>query len=111
MTYNPIGRNFNELLATNLDASTTDTETEGLDISQCSLVAMSVAAVSGTHSNHIVTLQCAMVDVDAKYVDTSTTITGEGVQDNVQITAKYVRGKVTTAEGGASVIDITIQAK
>ncbi len=66
-------------------------------------------ANTGGNTTHIVTLQCSLDDTN--WNNTAATVTGVGLQDNTQVSARYVRLKVTTAEGSASTVDVIIQAK
>ena len=106
--YNPIGSRFSSLSESSLNANSTDTVTNSLDISNNKNILLEVSRVSGAHTLHIVTLQCSTND--SKWVDTSIFVTGEGTQQG-SIIAQFVRAKVTTAEGSDSMIDIAIQAK
>lgn len=101
--------NFSELVETGLDANSTSTVTDSLDIKENKKVALSVNGDTGTHNTHIVSLQCS-VD-DTVWTTMSDSITGESVKNNVEVITRYVRAKVTTAEGGVSTVDICIQAK
>jgi len=107
--YNPIGKKFSELIKTGLDSDNTSSVTETFDISENDFLSWQVLAKSGSHSSHILTLQCSFDDVN--WQNTSSTITGVGFKNNVQMTTKYMRVKVTTAEGSASTVDVIIQAK
>ena len=69
-------------------------------------VSMDVKADTGAHANHIVTLQMSFNGTD--WFDTANTITGVGRKTNILCIAPYVQAKVTTVEGGASTIDVTI---
>ena len=109
MGYTPTSsEHFSELKQTGLDANATTTSTT-LDVQDNANVAFSIVGASGTHATHVVTLQCSLDD--SAWQDTSSTVTGVGVVDNVSITTRYVRLKVTTDEGGTSTIDIIIQGK
>lgn len=109
MSYNPTsGEHFSELAEAGIDANATTT-TASLDVKDDLNIAWSVVAATGDHANHIVTLQCSLDN--SAWNDTGSTLTGVGVVDNVSITARYVRLKVTTNEGTASTINIIIQGK
>ena len=109
MGYTPTSsEHFSELKQTGLDANATTTSTS-LDVQDNENVAFSIVAATGTHATHVVTLQCSLDD--SAWQDTTTTQAGVGVKDNVPITTKFVRLKVTTDEGGTSTIDIIIQGK
>lgn len=110
MSYSPVGNSlFTDLSETGLNADSTATVSSSLDIGGAKTVFFSVAANTGTHASHIVTLQCSADG--SSWSDTSSTLTGVGAVDNISIAARHVRLKVTTAEGASSTIDIVIQAK
>jgi len=100
---------FETLEETGKDSNSTSTTTLALDISTCKYVSWNVQAATGTHGTHIITLQCS-VD-SSSWANTSSTLTGLGTQDNIQITTQFVRLKVTTAESATSTVDVVIQAK
>lgn len=109
MAYSPTSsEHFSEVKQTGLDANATTTSTS-LDVKDNENVAYSVVAATGTHATHVITLQCSLDD--SAWQDTPSTITGVGVVDNVSVTTRYVRLKVTTNEGSASTVDIIIQGK
>lgn len=111
MSYSPAGYHpaFVEHAQTGLDSNNTATVSTSLDITGADFVVWNVQAATGTHGTHVITLQCS-VD-DSSWESTLSTLTGVGTKDNVQITARYVRLKVTTAESATSTVDIIIQAK
>lgn len=100
---------FSGIAATGLDANDTATVSDALDISENNFVAYSVQTASGTHASHIVTLQCSLDGTT--WHDSTSTLTRTGFVDNVRTTTRFVRLKISTAEGEASTIDIIIQAK
>lgn len=101
-------RKFSEHTESGIDADT-NSVSSSLEITENDWICYNVLDGSGTHSTHVVTLQCSANNID--WYDTASTITGLGIVDNVQIGARYVRLKVTTVEGATSTIDILIQAK
>jgi len=100
---------FSENTQTGLDANSTSTVSSSLDIAENNWVCYTILANTGTHATHVITLQCSPDDTN--WYNTASTITGVGIIDNVQIGARYVRLKVTTAEGGTSTVDVIIQGK
>jgi hypothetical protein len=94
---------------TGLDANDTSTVSTVLDVLENRYISFDVQDNSGTHSNHVITLQISFDN--STWYNTSSTKTGTGFVENVQVTARYVRLKVTTAEGSASIVDINIHAK
>lgn len=100
---------FSELIQTNIDANALSVSS-WLDIRENTLVSFQVRGNTGSHGSHIVTLQQSF-DKTGDALSTSSTVTGLGIKDNIQISTGFVRLKVTTVEGAASTIDILIQAK
>jgi len=94
---------------TSKDTNSTATVTTGLDISAQQFVAMAVLATTGTHTTHEVELQCS-VD-NTSWFATGMKITGTGLKDGISVAARYVRLKVTIAEGTTSTVTLVIQAK
>jgi hypothetical protein len=92
-----------------VDANAASTTTP-LDLDQATTIGMSVRAASGTHATHVVTLQLSM-DEGVTYEDTNHTITGIGNIHNVTCLTDFVRAKVTTLEGAASTVNISIVGK
>ena len=111
MSYNPIGGlpTILDLPAAGIDTNASTT-TDSLDIGGARLITFQVVAITGTHQTHVITLQCSLDD--SNWVNVSdATIAGVGIKSEIQISAKYIRLKVTTVEGEASTVDIIIQAK
>ena len=104
-----LSRNFVELIADGVDSNDDTAVTASLDIATQRHLCLDVVAASGTHGTEVVTLQFS-VD-DSVWQASAITQAGAGFTDDITINARYVRVKVTTAEGGASTVDITIQAK
>ena len=101
--------NLKELSQTGLDANASSVTT-GLDIGGAKTAIFQVLAASGTHATHVITLQ-ESVD-NSNWDDVSgATVAGAGVKTGISVGAHFVRLKVTTLEGGASTVDVTIQAK
>ncbi len=100
---------FSESINAGLDANSTSTVTDTLDIKANREVVFEVYGESGTHATHVVTLQKSLDGTN--WTNTSNTQNQLGILNNIQVTARYVRCKVTTAEGGASSIKIIVQAK
>ncbi len=88
--------NFDELITSGVDMTVLNTVTVGLDISLSNTVYIQVSDEGGDHDTHVVTLQTSSDDIS--YEDTAHTISGIDDKDNIQIAAKFVRLKVTTAE-------------
>lgn len=80
-----------------------------IDARGASLVTMQVVSVSGAHSNHVIKLQGSVDGVT--FVDTATTLTGPGSATLTSLAHPFYRAKVTTGEGGASVVEVYLFAK
>jgi hypothetical protein len=48
---------------------------------------------------------------NTNFVDTATTITGAVIADNFKTSCRYIRGRVSTIEGGASTVNLVVVAK
>jgi len=109
MGYSPTsGEHFAEQKDTGVDANATTTTTV-LHVEDNTKIAFHVVAASGAHTTHVITLQCSLDN--SNWFDTSSTITGVGLLENIDTTCHFARLKVTTNEGGASTVDTIIQAK
>jgi hypothetical protein len=91
-------------LDTNANSTTTPITTEG-----ATLAGVYVVSNSGNHTNHIITLQVSPDGVN--WFDTEHTITGAGNIHEELCISEELRCKVTTIEGSASTVDITIIIK
>ena len=101
---------FQEEIIAALDANVQDAVTDSVEVANVFYVCVAIIAVSGaTHNTHVTTIQCSPDDTN--WYDTPHTIAGLGFKDNMQITAKHVRAKITTPEGVASVVKVIFQAK
>lgn len=110
MSYSPIASFvFSSFSESGLDANSTSTVTDAFDISNNNFVAWQVLANTGVHNTHIIKLQGSIDKIN--WATTSSSITGIGINDNVQITARYIRFKVTTAEGATSTVNILAHSK
>ncbi len=110
MPYNPSqGSTFVDGTQLGIDANA-NTVTQSLDMSRARDVSFQVIANTGTHATHVVTLQVSMDDTN--WFTTSLSVTGTGVTSSSFFNvAKFARLKVTTVEGAASTVDLTMQAK
>lgn len=84
---------------------------EVLDMRDNKICAFFVKGDSGSHTNHVTTLQCSPIAGAVDFINTSSSLTGLGVKDNIEVTARFVRLKITTPEGSASTINWDLQAK
>jgi hypothetical protein len=72
-------------------------------------VGVYISADSGPHTNHIMTLQAS--GDGSKYFNTPHTITGTGALFDIDCICTHVRVKVTTAQGVASTVDVSVVVK
>jgi hypothetical protein len=84
------------------------TEGSALELDVSQYVILDVTAASGAHAVHVVTLQLSSNAAD--WIDTAVAVTGTGFSEGT-VNAQFARFKVTTLEGAASTVNITIQAK
>ncbi|MEE9304394.1 MAG: hypothetical protein V3U84_11525 [Thiotrichaceae bacterium] len=91
----------------NIDANASST-TASLDINGNDAVGLFVSAVSGTNTTHIITLQ-ESVD-DSTFFDSSLFVNQLGSVEGT-VTTEFVRAKVTTVEGAASTVTVSISSK
>ena len=104
---------FTDQTSTAVDANDTSSVTAGLDIKENSYVSWSIKHKTGSRTTYVFTLQCSTDNTN--WENTSSTINAAAgafkLNDNTQITARYVRVKCTTAEGSSSTVDVVINAK
>ena len=100
---------YSEIEKENLDANDLASVSKSLDIRENSLVAFGAKPISGSHSTHKITLQQSMNNAD--WAATAFVLTGSGIVDNIATAVRFVRLKVTTVQGSASVVEVRIQAK
>lgn len=97
------------LVATGVNVNSTSSVTGSLFAGGAYAVAMQVVGTTGTHSTHVVKLQ-GSVD-NENFVDTATTVTGEGGTTLTTVTYPFYRLKVTTAEGTAATATLALFVK
>ena len=95
----------NEYTDSALDANASSVTT-ALKTNSARYVSLFVLADTGAHTTHVITIQISGDGVN--WEDTSNTVTGVGSKINVLCVAGFVRAKVTTPEGGASTVDVTV---
>lgn len=100
---------FYELIQTGLDADAA-TRTTALNIGSASNCIFQVRGASGTHGTHILTLECSVDNINWNPIS-GATVTGEGVKGEITVASEWISALVTTLEGGASTVDVIIQAK
>jgi len=104
LNYKPFLDEDNEIEESAKDANDTATVSASFAVpSSVSTVLARIIPVSGNHSTHVITLQTSADDI--VWANSAHTITGTGSFRADDITANYVRLKVTTAQGAASVVD------
>jgi hypothetical protein len=99
----------NEVEEFGVDANSTSTVSASVVISGTAKgVSFNIDGSTGSHNNHIVTLQTS-VD-DAVWVDTIHGVTGVDISSNItgDLNDNFARLKITAAEGAASTIDWVI---
>lgn len=92
-----------------LDANVADAVSDSLDIRENKLLTFNVRGLTGSHATHEISLQRSFDNTN--FETTSAKVTGEGTKTPINIAVRYVRLKVTTAEGSTSTVTVTIQAK
>ncbi len=91
-----------------LNANDTATVGTALALVGARRVGLQVDGATGTHATHVVTVQVSADGVT--YHSTSSTVTGDGAAE-LETAFPYARAKVTTAEGGASTVNVNLVAK
>jgi len=94
---------------TGLNINSSGAVTASFDIHGHKYVAWSGALATGTWAAAVVTLQSSLDGTN--WFDTASTLTAAGLKDNVQVSALFVRAKVTTVESGVGTADIYFVAK
>ena len=107
--YSPIGRNSAKQTDDAVDSNTNATTTS-IPLDGAATVGFYVVAASGAHTTHITTLQISP-DAGTTWIDSDSTITGIGALPNIPCISDLIRTKVTTAEGNASTVNITLVIK
>jgi hypothetical protein len=90
-----------------INMNSTSSASKPVELSTNKSIGVHIVSVSGTHVTHVVTLQLSPNNIN--WVDTTTTATGsDKYMSKNDCFGKYARVKVSTAEGAASVCDISI---
>jgi len=105
-----MGTKFSEHIETGLDANSVGDVSTSLEIKENSVVTMQVIASSGGNTTHIIDLQCSANNSNWHNV-TSGSVNQIGIVDGLTVGARYIRARVSTAEGSASIVDVYLQAK
>jgi len=83
----------------NVDANA-ESVTESIKVGKRFYVTMYVVGNTGSHTNHIVTIQTSNDNED--FTDTKYSVPGDNHINKVYLTGPYLRAKVTTTQGGSS---------
>ena len=92
-----------------LDADDNTKATGALDLDLARHVFVSIEDDSGAHTTHVLKIEMS-ADGTTWHQHGSATTTGLGFMEGT-VDSRFVRVKVTTEEGGASLVDVIIQAK
>ncbi len=99
---------FTEHIEVGLDANSVGDVSTSLEIKENTIVTMQVIANTGGNTTHIIDLQCSANNSNWHNVASVNQI---GITDGNTIGARYIRARVSTAEGAASTVDVYLQAK
>lgn len=92
-----------------LNADSDASATPALELELAKEVFVTVEAASGTHATHVLKIQMS-ADGTNWHTHGSATVTGVGFMTGT-VGARWVRVKVTTEEGGASTVNVRINAR
>ncbi len=106
----PRDQQFRELFET-LDGNDDTEVTTALDLQGNKNIAVDIAANSGGNTTHVCTVQLSFDKTTWLGFTVAKTIAQIGKLDDFTTNAKYVRVRVSTAEGGASSIFVRIHSK
>ena len=101
--------NFIECIEAALDTNVGDGVSASIDMRDTHKLGVAVVAKTGTHGTHVITVQESPNDTD--WFDSSSTITGVGIVEDIEVDMRYARVKVTTPESATSTCDVYMQAK
>jgi len=101
---------FRELFTT-LDGNDDTEVTDAFDLQGNKNLAVDIAADSGGNATHVCTVQLSFDKTTWQGFTVAKTIAQLGFLDDFTTNAKWVRVRVSTAEGGASSIFVRIHAK
>ena len=93
-----------------LNANSGGATTASVNVTAATMVSWCVVGVTGTHSNHKITVQISFDNVT--FLDAPSKLTGTGVYSTLSdVGVGYLRFKVETVEGAVSTVNIIINAK
>lgn len=101
---------FRDLFET-LDGNDDTEVTEALDLQGNKNLAVDIAANTGGNTTHVCTVQLSFDKTTWQGFTVAKTIAQLGFLDDFTTNAKYIRVRVSTAEGGASSIFVRIHSK
>ena len=101
---------FSEHIEIGLDANSVGAVSTSLEIKENDTTSMQVIANTGGNTTHIIDLQCSSDNANWHNV-VSGSVVGTGIATGLIVGARYIRARVSTAEGGASTVDVYLQAK
>ena len=93
-----------------LDANSVGATSLPLNIKDNNFVFIQIVADTGPHITHIIQLQCSADKVNWHDV-VGGSLNGIDFADNLQVTAFFIRARVSVAEGNPSTVDVHLQAK
>jgi len=92
-----------------VNTNTLNAVTASMEINEARLFAVQAIGLTGTHATHTVGFEISNNDTDW-VTGPALTLTGEGIA-TANTPARYIRAKVTLAEGAASTSRIIVHAK
>jgi len=101
--------NFSTVTKAGIDTNDNTAVTDALDVRGGNNLAFQVIAKTGTHSTHVITLQVSADKIT--WINSTHTLTGVGIKDNLTTALCWARLKVTTAESATSTCDVFLQSK
>ena len=104
-------RNIIQVGKLGADTNSTATVTTSIDLARVvnGIITFYVIGVTGGHITHVITMQYS--PDGSSWINGANKITGVGCVDVAVTAARYIRLKVTTAEGGVSTSDIYLLAR
>jgi len=100
---------FSQHIEIGLDANSLGAVSASLEIKENTITSMQIIANTGGNTTHQIDLQCSTNNVN--WHDVGSGVIGIGIEDGLTVGARYIRARVSTAEGAASTVDVYLQAK
>ncbi len=107
-----IGRSFiSEIQKLAADTNNVATVTDSIDLNSVvnGVITFFTVANTGAHTTHVITLQYSPDNIN--WINGAKNLVGIGCVEVPVTAARYIRLKVTTAEGGASTTDIYLLSR